>query len=188
MPSSCSFGCFSFFMPVCFKRQEYFSYAFFTCRGNHIRLSASISLFMFVCLLLCAKQFHVPFVSSLAFFFFFASGLLVSLQHFMNGKNVRVSVWRRAWLLAKRLMWRLQLLKYWKGLFFLLNKTLYSFKFVKWAIGRICRKVYPLNILGNPFLQLHICFISLVVCNSWTAFNAKNMQNSVFPHRKNKGG
>lgn len=72
--------------------------------------------------------------------------------------------------------------------FFLLNKTLYSFKFVKWAIGRICRKVYPLNILGNPFLQLHICFISLAVCNSWTAFNAKNMQNSVFPHRKNKGG
>lgn len=174
-------------MPVCFKRQEYFSYAFFTCRGNHIRLSASISLFMFVCLLLCAKQFHVPFVSSLAFLFccFWFAGFVATFYECQKCAFLcedRHGCWQKGWC---------EDFNYWnieRVFFFLLNKTLYSFKFVKWAIGRICRKVYPLNILGNPFLQLHICFISLVVCNSWTAFNAKNMQNSVFPHRKNKGG
>lgn len=175
-------------MPVCFKRQEYFSYAFFTCRGNHIRLSASISLFMFVCLLLCAKQFHVPFVSSLAFLFccFWFAGFVAT---FYECQKCACFCVKTGMAVGKKVDVKTSTIEILKGsFFFLLNKTLYSFKFVKWAIGRICRKVYPLNILGNPFLQLHICFISLAVCNSWTAFNAKNMQNSVFPHRKNKGG
>jgi len=131
---------------------------------------------MFVCLLLCAKQFHVPFVPFLGFFF----GLLVLLQHFVAAKNVRVC--GKTWG-SKKDNVNTKIIK--------IQKTSYGFKgkYKNWLqnISLYFSKNAFLNanmfdlkwrIFLNKKTFLFFLYPSVSshsVCNSWTAFNAKNM-------------